>query len=71
MKIYLNGEWQDLPFKVTASAFSGASSTVDGAKGLVPTPKAGEQDKFLGADGTWKTVSMPLIEDSDGDIVLR
>ncbi len=60
-----------LDTKADSSAFSGASSTVDGAKGLVPTPKAGEQDKFLGADGTWKAVSMPLIEDSDGDIVLR
>lgn len=24
MKIYRSGQWQDLPFKLTASAFSGA-----------------------------------------------
>ena len=32
---------------------TGATSSVAGAKGLVPAPAAGDQDKFLKGDGTW------------------
>lgn len=31
----------------------GATSSLNGIKGLVPTPKAGDQEKFLRGDGTW------------------
>ena len=41
----------------TKTAFGGASSNQNGSSGLVPAPIAGDQDKVLGADGTWKTVS--------------
>lgn len=37
--------------------FTGASSSAAGAAGLVPAPAAGDEDKVLGADGSWKTVS--------------
>lgn len=37
----------------TDDVMTGASSSVDGAKGLVPAPSKGDQDKFLRADGTW------------------
>ncbi|WP_273823015.1 hypothetical protein [Pseudomonas asplenii] len=32
----------------------GATSSAAGTKGLVPAPAAGDQDKFLGGDGTYK-----------------
>lgn len=34
----------------------GCDSITGGASGLVPAPSAGDQDKFLKADGTWDTV---------------
>ena len=37
----------------TDDVMTGASSSVDGAKGLVPAPSKGDQNKFLRADGTW------------------
>lgn len=33
--------------------FQGASATVDGLAGLVPAPKAGQENLFLRGDGTW------------------
>ena len=35
------------------SPMTGATSTVDGASGLVPVPLAGDQNKYLRGDGTW------------------
>lgn len=37
----------------TDDVMTGASSSVDGAKGLVPAPAKGDQGKFLRADGEW------------------
>lgn len=37
----------------TPSTMTGATAETDGASGLVPAPKAGEQNKFLRGDGTW------------------
>lgn len=34
---------------------TGATPDVEGTSGLVPVPAAGDQDKFLKADGTWGT----------------
>lgn len=36
------------------NVFAGATSSAAGKTGLVPAPTAGEQNKFLCADGTWK-----------------
>ena len=36
---------------------TGASSGAAGASGLVPTPSAGDEGKYLKGDGTWGTVS--------------
>jgi hypothetical protein len=33
--------------------FSGATSSADGEKGMVPQPEAGDNSKFLRGDGTW------------------
>lgn len=40
----------------TYSDFSGATSSVAGASGLVPAPVAGDEDKALKGDGTWSVV---------------
>lgn len=39
------------------AAMTGASAGSAGAKGLVPAPAAGDQDKVLYGDGTWKAPS--------------
>lgn len=39
----------------TYSAFTGATSSVAGAAGLVPAPTTSDPDKFLKGDGTWGT----------------
>lgn len=52
---------KDLANKIKAKAadniFVGATSAAPGSKGLVPQPQAGDNEKFLSGDGTWKTVS--------------
>lgn len=56
MKIKKNGKWIDVVPKIdigTMSVFIGASSSSDGTKGAVPAPAAGDQEKFLKANGTW------------------
>ena len=42
-----------------------ASSTTDGVGGLVPAPKAGEQNHILYGDGTWHSISQTTGENSD------
>lgn len=41
----------------TFNDFTGATSSVAGANGLVPAPAAGDEGKFLKGDGTWATAS--------------
>lgn len=41
----------------TYSDFTGATSSVAGAAGLVPAPAAGDDTKFLAGSGLWTTVS--------------
>lgn len=43
----------------TYSNFGGATSSAAGASGLVPTPAAGDQTKYLMGDGTWGEVQLP------------
>ena len=40
----------------TYTHFTGATASTDGVQGLVPGPLAGDEDKYLKADGTWATV---------------
>ena len=47
------GAWEDEP-----STMTGATAILPGAKGLVPAPAAGDQDKVLAGDGTWKTMAV-------------
>ena len=48
---------QVMPNGFTASSMIGATSSADGASGLVPKPVTGDNTKFLRGDGTWQTVS--------------
>lgn len=43
-------------YTIEAKEMVGCDSITGGASGLVPAPSAGDQDKFLKADGTWDTV---------------
>lgn len=55
-----NGEkWvpMDISSAVAATPMVGATEDADGKTGLVPAPKAGEQEKFLRGDGTWQDVA--------------
>lgn len=38
---------------MNSEGFTGATDTTDGTKGLVPQPRAGDNDKYLKGDGTW------------------
>ena len=54
-----NGEWtaQDaLP-----TTMVGASDEDDGEGGLVPAPSAGDENKFLSGDGTYKSGGLPMV----------
>ena len=46
------GSWE--AFSFDDLTFQKATNNSDGLSGLVPAPKAGEQDYFLSGDGTWK-----------------
>lgn len=52
---------QPVDGNVTLPVFTGATSSEAGAQGLVPAPAQGDQDKFLGADGTWRTAAAAAI----------
>lgn len=51
----------------TYSDFTGATSSSAGAHGLVPAPAAGDQEKVLTGDGTWKEATAKLVEMSYGE----
>lgn len=51
----------------TYSNFTGATSSVAGAAGLVPAPSAGDEGKALHGDGTWKDTTAKLVEMSYGE----
>lgn len=44
-----------------AVVVSGATSVASGIKGLVPQPLAGDQDKVLYGDGTWKSIDWSTV----------
>lgn len=46
--------------------FTGASAGTAGTNGLVPAPAAGDQDKYLKADGTWASVAGATLYSSTG-----
>lgn len=59
---YTTAEKQKLASLHNYEPFTGATSSHDGASGLVPAPTASDYTKFLCADGTWKSVSAGSID---------
>lgn len=51
----------------TYSDFVGTDGASDGTAGLVPAPLTTDDGKFLKADGTWATVTTPVITMTDTD----
>lgn len=45
----------------TLGDMTGATASADGAAGLVPAPSAGDEDKFLAGDGTFKSGGLPMV----------
>ena len=45
----------------TYSDFTGTDGTAAGAAGLVPAPATTDAGKYLKADGTWATISVPTV----------
>lgn len=60
----ISGTWKDTPLESILSSIielmKGATETTDGAAGLVPQPKAGQQNLYLRGDGTWDDPTVAL-----------
>ena len=65
----MNGVWS-AKYPTSYSPFSGASASAAGAVGLVPSPKKGQQNRYLKGDGTWADV-LPQVTTSDNGKFLR
>ena len=51
---------QEIEDALKLKIMTGATRTTNGLSGLVPAPKAGEQNKFLQGSGTWVTIDTQL-----------
>lgn len=65
----MNGVWS-AKHPTSYSPFSGASASAAGAMGLVPSPKKGQQNRYLKGDGTWADV-LPQVAASDNGKFLQ
>ena len=65
----INGVWS-AKHPTSYGTFSGASASAAGAVGLVPSPKKGQQNRYLKGDGTWADV-LPQVAASDNGKFLR
>ena len=65
----VNGVWS-ARHPTSYNPFSGASASAAGAVGLVPSPKKGQQNRYLKGDGTWADV-LPQVAASDNGKFLR
>lgn len=65
----VNGVWST-KHPTTYSSFRGASASAEGGTGLVPSPKKGQQNRYLKGDGTWADV-LPQVAASDNGKFLR
>lgn len=72
MKLNLtNGETKETEFEIpelVSKTMTGATADTDGASGLVPAPKAGQNEKFLRGDGTWAEVDKTLSKGGDNPL---
>lgn len=61
--------WTNKSIYDAIEAMVGASATVDGASGLVPAPKKGDQNKVLRGDGTWQNEFINSLDDGNFSVV--
>ena len=57
----------DMQLQPLLSDFTGATAITAGLSGKVPAPAAGDQNKVLHGDGTWKDTTAKLVEMSYGE----
>lgn len=55
--VSVNGAAPNANGEVSVPIMQGADNTSAGISGLVPTPAAGNANRYLNADGTWKEIS--------------
>lgn len=61
--------WTNTSIYDAIETMVGASATTDGASGLVPAPKKGDENKVLRGDGTWKAEFINSLDDSNFSVV--
>lgn len=61
--------WTNTSIYDAIETMVGASATTDGASGLVPAPKKGDENKVLHGDGTWKAEFINSLDDSNFSVV--
>ena len=59
------GKWENKDLSVLISEMTGATALAAGTSGLVPAPAAGDQEKFLSGDGTWKAIPLHTFNSSN------
>ena len=52
-----SNKWVPVDANILVKTMVGASISAAGSAGLVPAPSAGDQGKYLKADGTWSTIT--------------
>lgn len=60
MLVYEGGKWVNKSVDKIISAMTGATAASAGVAGLVPAPAAGDQDKYLRADGKWVAIKATI-----------
>ena len=62
--MYNGTSWVNTPledvFEIIVGTMVGATASADGETGTVPTPHAGDQNKYLRGDGTWANPTAAL-----------
>ena len=66
--IYQNGiQYSGSGEPLVYDDMGGATSTTDGVHGLVPAPSAGDNEKFLSGDGSWKSIEEYVTKTASGN----
>ena len=60
-RLYDTNTWYTIEKEISAPTMVGCSANAAGIGGLVPAPAAGNQDKFLSGDGTYKSGGLPMV----------
>lgn len=67
-RLYYNtNTWDTIVKEASTPTMVGCSANAAGSSGSVPAPAAGDQDKFLSGDGTYKSGGLPMVVLSYGN----